>query len=437
MADTPSLTRFVTPKPNKTLIYALIYINRWLNLKGIPILRDVPFLKRLPGIRGLCDIRQIDWPQADKMRLQAACNWLTSTYITPNHPEFFTDWMLDKEICSHVAPMTANWATHDVVNGMGKWGQKFWLANHLIAQIPGQTNTAIDYSIQTAMQGTPVLLHPEGNVLWQGDHINHLYLGAANMALQTWQNNTTRAVYIAPVLWKLVFLKDESKALHEEMAYIEKQLNLASGQEMDLATRLLHVHMAVLYRQYENMGFSPNLGLDFFATQDDLIQKILVSMSRFDGQEENLETRANNALHAMRTAQKQGEAFSHMDKKKQKMLQTLLRTPRSVYQQPEFSQEHIAECLKRLRCDYLRGGHWKNRIHVFIPRPVGGRKAIIRVPEPLSINQIKADNPTADAAWITQKLKTTMQETLDNINEQLRQNNHPYPYTNPFLSHIK
>ena len=84
-------------------------------------------------------------------------------FITPNHPEFFTDWMLDKELAARYAPMMANWATHDIVNGMGRWGQKFWLANNLIAQVPGDTEQALAYSIDTAATGTPVLLHPEGS----------------------------------------------------------------------------------------------------------------------------------------------------------------------------------------------------------------------------------------------------------------------------------
>ncbi len=427
------INTFVKPKPNKALIYSLIWINRWLNLKGIPLLRNIPYLNKLPGIRGLCDIRQIDFPKEDKMRLKATINPLSSTFITPNHPEFFTDWMLDKEICSQVAPMTANWATHDVVNGMGKWGQKFWLANHLIAQIPGQTDAAIAYSIETAEKGIPVLLHPEGNVLWQSDHIHYLYQGAAKMALQTWQQNPNRAVYVSPVIWKLIFLKDETQALHEEMSFIETQLSLPNGQNLNLSDRLLRLHLSVLYREYESLGFSPVYGLDFFSTQNDLINKILISLDQFDNQEEDFEQRANNALQAIRQAEKEGKSLNRMVKRKRKALQTLLRTPRSAYGQTNWSQEHIAECLKRLRCDYLNNGHWKNKIHVFIPRPVGGRKAIIRVPEPISINQILQSNPQATAEDITQILHKKMQITLNKINENLIKNHHPYPYQNPFL----
>ena len=148
------LTTFVAPKPNKTLIQAMTWANRWLNLYGTPGLRDVPYLNRLPLVRGLCDIRHLDLPAADDVRLKATLAADGMVFITPNHPEFFTDWMLDKEIAARYAPMMANWATHDIVNGMGRWGQKFWLANNLVAQVPGDTEQALAYSIDTAAAGT-------------------------------------------------------------------------------------------------------------------------------------------------------------------------------------------------------------------------------------------------------------------------------------------
>ena len=91
------------------------------------------------GLRGVCDIRTIDFPEGEQARLAAACGEGKATFITPNHPEFFTDWMLDKEISARICPRAAFWATNGVVNGLGRLAQKFWLANNLIAQIPGNS----------------------------------------------------------------------------------------------------------------------------------------------------------------------------------------------------------------------------------------------------------------------------------------------------------
>ena len=67
-------------------------------LKGIPVLRDLPPFNKVPPFRGLANVRHLDFPAADEARLAAVCGAGKATFITPNHPEFFTDWMIDKEI---------------------------------------------------------------------------------------------------------------------------------------------------------------------------------------------------------------------------------------------------------------------------------------------------------------------------------------------------
>ena len=39
-------------------------VNRILMLKGVPLLRDLPPLNRVPGFRGIANVRQIDFPDA-------------------------------------------------------------------------------------------------------------------------------------------------------------------------------------------------------------------------------------------------------------------------------------------------------------------------------------------------------------------------------------
>ena len=142
------------------------WVNRVLMLHGIPLLRDIPLLRRIPGIRGLTDIRRIIVDPAEIDALKQVCDSKNIVFILPNHPEFFTDWMLDKDIISRCAPMTACWATNGIVNGTGNLGQKFWLWNNLIAQIPGNSTDGKAYSVEWALKGYPVLLHPEGAVGW-------------------------------------------------------------------------------------------------------------------------------------------------------------------------------------------------------------------------------------------------------------------------------
>jgi hypothetical protein len=133
---------FVPPKPNRALIRVMTAVNRVFMLKGIPFLRDLWPVRKVPPFRGLANIRHLDFPAEDEARLKAVCGPGKATFITPNHPEFFTDWMIDKEVIARVSPLAASWATHGVVNGLGRLAQKFWLANNLIAQIPGNGGPA-------------------------------------------------------------------------------------------------------------------------------------------------------------------------------------------------------------------------------------------------------------------------------------------------------
>ena len=402
------LTTFVAPKPNKTLIQAMTRINRWLNLYGTPGLRDVPYLNRLPLVRGLCDIRHIDLPAADDARLKATLAADGMVFITPNHPEFFTDWMLDKELAARYAPMMANWATHDIVNGMGRWGQKFWLANNLIAQVPGDTEQALAYSIDTAATGTPVLLHPEGSVHWQGDHINTLFQGAAKMALQA-AAQSSKPVFIQPLIWKLKFIRNEESALHAEMAQVERQLQIEAKPFLSLPLRLARLYRHVLWLRFQNMGFAPPRQLSFFAAQDVLLEKLLLSLNEFGTFSGSLNEQAKQMLAAIRQAEKNGQAIDRMTRRRRRELAFILRNPQEVYHQPRWQQEHIAECLKRLRCDHLAWGGMGNKIHRFVPRPVGGRNAL------------------------TALLQQQMQQALDQLNAELNTARPPQEYANPFV----
>lgn len=426
------LTTFVAPKPNQTLIRAMTWVNRWLNLYGTPGLRDVPYLNRLPLVRGLCDIRHLDIPAVDDARLKATLAAGGMVFITPNHPEFFTDWMLDKEIAARYAPMMASWATHDIVNGSGRWGQKFWLANNLIAQVPGDTEQALAYSIATAAAGTPVLLHPEGSVHWQGDHINTLFQGAAKMALQA-VAQSSQPMFIQPIVWKMKFVRNEATALHAEMAQVERQLQIEAKPFLSLPLRLARLYRHVLWLRFQNMGFAPPRQLSFFAAQEVLLEKLLLSLNEFGTFSGSLNEQAKQMLAAIRQAEKNGRAIDRMTDRRRRELAFILRNPQEVYHQPRWQQEHIAECLKRLRCDHLAWGSLGNKIHRFVPRPVGGRHAHIRIAEALDVRALLIAQPDMDAALLTALLQQQMQQTLDQLNTELNNAQPPQDYANPFL----
>lgn len=427
------LHTFVAPQPRPALIHVLTWVNRWVNFYGTPLLRDIPQLNRLPLVRGLCDIRHIDLPAADHTRLRRNIRPEHAVFITPNHPEFFTDWMLDKEICARYAPLTANWAAHEVVNGMGRWGQKFWLANHLIAQIPGQTSEAMAYSLRTVLSGTPVLLHPEGGVQWHSDTLSPLFVGAASMALQA-VADSDKPVLIQPVIWKLRFSGNPEPGLRAEMAQVERQLKLSPQPSLSLPQQLARLYHTVLAQRFQAMNCPlPPAGTPFLAAQNVLAEHILSALSAYGRFSGSLHEQSVHMLAALRQAEKDGARFDPMTRRQRQELTWILRTPAHRHRHQPWQAEHLAECLKRLRCDHLAWGSWQNRLHKQIPRAAAARHAHIRAPEALDVRALIAAHPDWDATALTAHLQTVMQTTLDTLNHTLSEQYPPRYYPNPFV----
>lgn len=310
------INEFKEPTPFKPLMRVLGPINRFLNLHGTPILRNIPFIEKVPFVGPVVDavldgvtlIRKVDFPKADLERLKKAVNPQTAAFMGPNHPEFYTDWMLDKEISYQVAPYMASWATHEVVNGLGmkikmpKTLQKFWLMNNLVAQIPGQDkkdgkkdgiNAGKEYSVQCAMRGDGVLLHPEGTVRWHNDKIGFLFPGIVEMAVEANKRlrakGDTRPVYIAPIIWKLQFTEDVSKGLADDMGKVEKRLGLPNNKDMALMDRFKALQENILARQiktFEVPGEVVEAKLPFFDRQEAMRQYLMTRMETKYGPED-------------------------------------------------------------------------------------------------------------------------------------------------------
>jgi len=439
------LMTFRAPQPSQRLIRFLIPVNRWLNLGGIPGLRSLPLLGRVPGIRGLVDIPVINFPASHEKRLADATSPDNACFIVPNHPEFFTDWMLDKEIMTRVALRTASWATHSVVNGMGEFAQNFWLKNNLIAQIPGAGGEAGKaYSIDWALKGHCVLLHPEGGVGWHGDLIAPLFPGAVDMAMAAAKRGEGRRAMVAPVVWKLKFNRNVERGLHRELDYVENSLALGkSSHDENPAARLFDIYSSLLARVETRYGVHPSND-DFFDRQDQLIAKICGLLG---GACDRLEVEGVNlpehdismdqvAKDLMRGAERwlRGTVEKNDDTRSVrtliKDLRQLRRMHREIYRDSSLTQEHVAESIKRIRNDYCSGS-WRDGVNQFLPQPVGPRTAIIRVPEPLNVGEMMA---TMSSAEMVSELEARMQAALDDINRDLAEQGELISYSNPFIA---
>lgn len=413
------LMTFVRPTPNKIMMGLLIPVNRWLNLKGTSLLKWIPLVNKMPIVKGLCDITKVTISEHDSQKLKHYVNKNTVAFIGPNHPEFYTDWMLDKEISARFAPKMASWATHEVVNGMGKGMQNFWLKNNLIAQIPGTGNKeAKDYSIEHAIQGHGVLLHPEGHVGWHSDKIAPLFSGIFDMAYQAYEmTEGKKPVYMVPVVWKLAFNKDVSKQLHKEINYIEQELDLINTQSILLENRIV----LVFKHTFEKIVKKHNLNIHFDnVTQyhseivKTLIEQLAMKMNLELNQELNVDIKKLN--------KKIRELDKSMFKEEHKMnqdIKKLVEFDFSYFSDDHLTQENMAELLKKIRIQYCTKG-MGNMIHKFIPMPIAARTVLIEVPDAICLNELVH---TGNREQIKEKaltmMKNRMQQSLDDMNEKL------------------
>lgn len=426
------LNTFVAPVPDAKLMRRLVPINRWLNLHGLPLLRDLPGLRRLPGLAGLCDIRDIQIPDADQTRLRASLQAGQACFLAPNHPEFFTDWMIDKELSARFAPRLACWATHDIVNGMGAAMQRFWLRNNLIAQIPGSGGAAAkQHSVAWALQGHGVLLHPEGAVNWHADRIAPLYQGVAELALDAYssldEQAATQRVLVQPLLWKLRFIRDESAAIGKELAWTAKRLRLPLDRAQALPQQLQQILAALLAREAEAAGILlPEA--PYFTRR----RQFLATLAQ---QLDQLTPDSALSLPAPRRWQRAARESEDRERKQQlkqglAAWERLNRVDETAYNQPLLAQEHIAECVKRIRQDYCRGT-LRDTLNAYCPRPPGPRSLQLRVPEAIDVGRWLSEHPGADAQALTQHLRQLMQRDLDLLLQQLHQTRPYWTLPNP------
>ncbi|HYM81954.1 MAG TPA: hypothetical protein VEY91_11180, partial [Candidatus Limnocylindria bacterium] len=203
------------------------------------------------ALRALLKLRRIDFPDADLARLRAAVRPGTAAFLGPNHPEFMTDWLIDKEISRRVSPLMAHWASYEIVNASPS-AQGFWLRNNLIANAPGGTGR--EYSIRWALGGHGVLLHPEGTASWQADRVGPLLPGIVEMAWETCRRtreaDVAKPVFVAPIVWKLRFRGAAHESFRREMRHIEQRLDLPSGSRMAVEARFAALQQSLLRRQW-------------------------------------------------------------------------------------------------------------------------------------------------------------------------------------------
>lgn len=369
-------------------------------------------------------VSRVELPDADRQRLTASVNPSTSAFLTPSHPEFLTDWMIDKEISRRFAPDLVSWAASDIVNA-SPLAQRFWLANGLIANTPGGGGKA--YSLQQARLGRGVLLHPEGAVNWQAERVWPLHPGAMDMAVSLVQSldavGDPRPVLVVPMGWRLTFTRNVSEELLREMELIEHECGLSLGTSDNPAERLTTLLCAILTQRAQQLGLrrpdlsSAHADPRYFEAQALIINEIRGRLTSTYG------PMPEDPVQALRAVQRGIRRRGNLDPiraaQDHGLMLELLRLSRlnaALYGRDTITQEQVAEILKATRALVVTEG-FRNRLHNFLPRAVAPRVAHVRVADAFDVRQAVADGGTT--ASLTTSLHRSLQGLQDTLSNDL------------------
>ena len=413
-------------------------VNRYL-LFGLPLLRRIPFIRDLPLVHGYFWVRDLDFPAVDRATLASAVNAGTVAFMGPNHPEFGTDWLIDKELSTLVAPCMASWADRGIVAA----APKFWGMNNLIANDGG--DDAKDYSIAWAGKGEGVLLHPEGTVRWTNDVVHSLFPGIAQMALKATER-FDKPVYIVPIVWKYRFVGDISVRLIREMQLIERALKLPRSDESSVAGRFHALQLNILARQMRTFSYDDASAGDFFARQLAFRRTLVEQLEARHVTEpsSDIDKRIARLASAVRRtlAQSKPDTGTEAADRRRDLKHDLAMAEEAkrlgeftadVYGTPRLTQEQLSESLKRLRDRLMRNG-WQNALANMLPRPLGPRVVHVAVPKPVRVMRDEASSLGDYERRLLALARMRMQRALDEMNLRIAPEVQRFAHPNPFVA---
>ncbi|HKA25611.1 MAG TPA: hypothetical protein VKF80_11580 [Candidatus Eisenbacteria bacterium] len=397
------------PTPSRPLMDALGILNRYVILPGV--LR----------------VAEIDFPQADLTRLRATLRQTGATFLAPHHPEFTTDWLIDKEIARRSSALMAHWASYEVVN-IHPVAQWVWLRNNLIANAPGGAGK--EYSVRWALAGHGVLLHPEGVPSWHGDRVGPLVPGVIDMALEAARQGGGRAT-VAPLVWKLRFRGDVSRELHQAITHIERMLGVPSAAKLPLEQRFAALQALLLERSMARYGKARTISVGtFFADQEQHVQSLFHDLESRHGTSEGDRRRRAHALRrALLAAAGADPERARQDRRALAEIERLGHFTEEYYGGPTLTQEQIAESLTQIRLA-LAGRGLREGLFGVLPVAVARRVASIRVPDPLTVT---SDDTSAEKRQeLLHELRDRLQGALDRLGAELEPAVGRYRRPNPF-----
>lgn len=449
---------FARPIPSRLLMSIVSPVNRWLILQGVPGLRrlsllwNLPLLRDLPSPGSTAKVLSVDFPESEIARFKQYINADTAAFVGPNHPEFWTDWSLDKYFADHVSPNMSHWAWYGTVNA-NRFMQGFWLRNNLISNAPNGKEEAKQYAIDWVKRGYGNLLHPEGSVNWTADKVQTIFGGIIEMSIRTSRDfiaaGDARPVYAVPMLSKYFFIEDVSAALAAEIGQIERKLDLSTDRQAPLEDRFFSLQERILARQVIAFGSeSAQVKINpqnFFAVQRQFQEELLGRLRAIYGEHTGILSAQlrtyEKEIKRLRPAEKvpPDDPALRRYKEQTKLVAEIRRLDTfqaEVYATGSLTQEQIAETLKRTKRDLVNVTLLDGLRNV-IPVAAGWRKVILRCGDPINVRE-RVEQHRGDVEDLSDELvvefRRRMQAKLDELIAMSKPVTGQFARPNPFAA---
>ncbi len=420
------------PRANPVLMWITRFLIHHLGFSGMPLLAPLfRWLDIFPWFRGV-RMRGIDFPADHLARARAAASKDTAAFIAPNHPEFFTDFLMGHAVGSMISRKLAFWVGFDLVNGPLRI---IWLRHNLIANAPGGGGKR--YSRKAALRGDGVFIHPEGDVGWTGHTVQKVFAGVAHLPLTCFDDERYdgRDVFIVPLAYRYRFCEDPSRGLRREMDLIEARLSLPPTTG-DVGERFFALQRHLLARQAaaHDVDLPPVTDENFFDLQDRFFTALQ------EGLEEDLglESRGHPAdrivaieqrLRVVRRTAENGEQRYRAGNRRFQEMRRAYHFSRRCYGTDELTLEQVAESLKRIRQDLFTGRFW-DWLRAMMPFPVADRVAHVRTLAPILVNDYRHLPLEEAEEKLVARYRRELQAGLDELTAELAGDTPTVP--NPF-----
>ncbi len=451
---------FAKPIPSSLVMSVVSPLNRWLILQGIPGLRrlplvwNLPLLRDLPGPGSTAKVLNVDFPESEIARFKQYINADTAAFVGPNHPEFFTDWSLDKYFADRVSPQMSHWAWYGTVNA-NRFMQGFWLRNNLISNAPNGKDEAKKYAIDWVKRGYGNLLHPEGSVAWTADKVQPIFGGIIDMSIRTSREliaaGDARPVYAVPMLSKYFFVEDVSAALAAELSQIERKLGFPSDRQARLEDRFFALQERILARQltaFESESAQEKITPhSFFAVQRQFQEELLGRLRAIYGVQTGIlsaQLRGYEKEIKLLRPKSQvppDDPALRRYREETKLVAEIRRLDTfqaEVYATESLTQEQIAETLKRTKRDLVKATFLDGLRNV-LPVAAGWRKGLLRCGDPINVRE-RVEQHRGDIDDLSDELviefRQRMQAKLDELIALSKPVTQQFARPNPFSSAV-